>query len=62
MLAATYAQLGRLDEARAEAAATLRIEPKYTIEGTFRRVSAFKYPKDAEHFVDGLRKAGLPER
>ena len=61
MLAATYAQLGRLDEARAEAAATTD-RPKYTIEGTFRRVSAFKYPKDAEHFVDGLRKAGLPER
>ena len=62
MLAAAYAQLGQLEEARAEAAATLRIQPKYTIEGTFRRVSAFKYAEDAEHFVDGLRKAGLPER
>ncbi len=61
-LAATLAQLGNLDEARAEAAEVLRIEPKYTIEGTQRRLAPFKRPEDAEHFFDGLRKAGLPER
>jgi adenylate cyclase len=61
-LAATYAQLGNIEKARAEAAEALRIDPKYTIERTQARVSAFKHKKDAEHYFDGLRKAGLPER
>jgi adenylate cyclase len=61
-LAANLAQLGQLDEARAEAAEVLRIDPKYTIDGTQRRLALFKRPGDAEHLFDGLRKAGLPER
>jgi adenylate cyclase len=61
-LAANLAQLGQLDEAHAEAAEVLRIDPKYTIDGTQRRLARFKRPEDAEHFFDGLRKAGLPER
>jgi adenylate cyclase len=60
-LAATYAQLGRLDEARAEGAEVLRIDPDFTIE-RMKRVMAFKYAKDAEHYFNGLGKAGLPER
>jgi adenylate cyclase len=44
-----------------EVAEVLRIEPKYAINGTQRRLISFKFPKDAEHFLDGLRKAGLPE-
>jgi adenylate cyclase len=61
-LAANLAQLGRLDEAHAEAAEVLRIDPKYTIDGTQRRLALYKRPEDAEHLFDGLRKAGLPER
>jgi adenylate cyclase len=61
-LAATFAQLGNIEQARAEAAEVLRIESTYTIEGTQARLSGFKRPEDAEHFFDGLRKAGLPER
>ena len=62
-LAATYAQIGQLDEARAEAAEVLRIEPRYTIDGTARRAAGawIKSPDDAEHYFDGLRKAGLLE-
>ena len=60
-LAATFAQLGQLEEARAEAAEVLRIEPKFTIITT-KRISLFKATVDAEHFSDGLRKAGLPEK
>jgi adenylate cyclase len=60
-LAANLAQLGRLDEAHAEAAQILRIDPKYTIEGTQRQLALFKRTEDVEHFLDGLRKAGLPE-
>jgi adenylate cyclase len=61
-LAANLALLGRLDEARAEAAEVLRIDRKFTIDGTSRRLFLYKRPEDAEHIFDGLRKAGLPER
>jgi adenylate cyclase len=58
-LAANLAQLGQLDEAHAEA---LRIDPKYTIDGTQRQLALFKRTEDVEHLLDGLRKAGLPEQ
>jgi len=61
-LAATYAQLGRIEMARAEAAEVLRIEPKWTIEGPGSLLNAFRRPEDSEHYCDGLRKAGLPEK
>jgi adenylate cyclase len=60
-LAATYAQLGELDQAREEAAAVMEIEPEYTISGVVKRVTPFKRSADAEHLFEGLRKAGLPE-
>lgn len=60
-LAANYAQLGQMAEARAEVTEVLRIGPKYTIDGTSGRIATFKNPKDAAHFFGGLRKAGLPE-
>jgi adenylate cyclase len=59
-LAATYAQLGRLEDAHAEANEVLRLNPSYSISGTQQRVSVLKRPEDMEHLVDGLRKAGLP--
>jgi adenylate cyclase len=61
-LAANLAQLGQLDEAHAEAAEILRIDPKYTIEGTQKQLALFKRTEDVERFLDGLRKAGLPEK
>jgi adenylate cyclase len=60
-LAATYAQLGRLEDAHAEAAEVLRLNPRYSISGTQKRVSVLKRAEDMEHLIDGLRKAGLPE-
>jgi hypothetical protein len=53
--------MGRMDEARAEAAKVLRILPTYTITGTGTRIMGFKFAKDNKHYRDGLRKAGLPE-
>ncbi len=59
-LAAAYAQSGQLQEARAETAEVQRIDPGFTIERA-KHLVVYKDPKDAEHFIDGLRKAGLPE-
>ena len=57
-MAACYAQLGRLDEAQAQALEALRLKPDF-------RLSAvklfYKNPADADHVLDGMRKAGLPE-
>ena len=44
----------------AEAAEVMRINPGFTIESA-RCVVIYKDPKDVEHRLDGLRKAGLPE-
>jgi hypothetical protein len=38
----------------------LRINPGFTIE-SWKRLVVFKATKEAEHILDGLRKAGLPE-
>src|SRR5260221_408884 len=59
-LAAAYAQSEQFEEARAEAAEVLRINPGFTIE-RWKRLAVYKDPKDVEHRIDGLRKAGLPE-
>jgi len=61
-LAAIYAQLGRIDEARAEAAEVLRIEPTYTINGTQKETERFQVSRARGALFDGLRKAGLPEK
>ena len=61
-LAMTYAQLGDIKKARAEAAEVLRIDPRWTIEGAGMRMNTFKREEDAQHYSEGLRKAGLPER
>jgi hypothetical protein len=38
----------------------LRINPAFTIE-SWKRLAVYKDPKDVEHLIDGLHKAGLPE-
>jgi adenylate cyclase len=60
LLGSAYAQLGQLEEARKETAEVLRINPAFTIE-RFKSLAVYKTPKDVEHRIDGLRKAGLPE-
>lgn len=59
-LAAAYAQMDRIDEARAEIAAILNIDPGVSITA-YRRRLHFEQLVDEEHYLDGLRKAGLPE-
>ena len=63
ILAAALARLGRLPEARSEAQAGLAINPTFTVS-RFRANASVYEPIAAgewERFIDGLRKAGVPE-
>jgi adenylate cyclase len=57
-LAAIYIHLGREEEARAEAAEVLRINPKFSLE-RFAKMRVQKDKAALERFIDALRKAGL---
>jgi TolB-like protein/Tfp pilus assembly protein PilF len=70
LLAACYAQMGRLGEARAEADAFVsqrcrelhasgNAAPARTLDLAQARAERYRDPSDREHFLDGLRKAGL---
>ena len=60
LLAASYGQLGLIDEARSTWREVFRVNPNYSLEHR-REVLPYKNPEDYERIVDGLRKAGLPE-
>ena len=55
-LASAFAHLGRDAEAHDAAARVLEIDPAFTISALIARV-----PKNSKLFIEGLRKAGLPE-
>lgn len=55
-LAASYALLGKMDEAKPFVAETLRLNPSFTIKWFREHV-----PYDLSTRDEGLRKAGLPE-
>jgi tetratricopeptide (TPR) repeat protein len=57
-LVAVYSDLGRLKEARAEAAEVLRIKPDFSVEN-YARANPFKDTAIVEHRKELLRKAGL---
>ena len=59
-LAATLAQLGRLEEARREAELFMANNPDFTIHD-WVLLMPFQDETAGQHFVDGYRKAGLPE-
>jgi adenylate cyclase len=56
-LASAFAHLGRDAEARAAAARLLEVDPAFTISAFIARVGSSKM----KLYVEGLRKAGLPE-
>ena len=60
LLAASYGQLGLIEEAHEAWRELLRVNPDYSIEHR-RKVLPYKHPEDFEKIIDGLRKAGLPE-
>ncbi len=57
-LAVTYSLLGRDEEARAELAAALAIEPTLSLE-SLARANPYKNPVDLGLMLDALRKVGL---
>jgi adenylate cyclase len=57
-LATVYAELGREEEARAEAAEVLRISPQFSLEALKQRLP-YKDPAETERHLTALRKAGL---
>jgi hypothetical protein len=60
LLAAAYAQLGQSENARGAIATMLKFKPDCVL-GTFERLAIHVDRRVREHFLDGLRKAGLPE-
>ncbi|WP_334516668.1 winged helix-turn-helix domain-containing tetratricopeptide repeat protein [Bradyrhizobium sp. AZCC 1693] len=70
LLAACFAQMDRLGEARSEAEAFVsercrelnangKAAPAKTLDLARARAERYRDPTDREHFLDGLRKAGL---
>ena len=53
-----YAELGRLEEARAEAVEFQRLAPNFSLE-VFKQSLPYKDPADLERMFAALRKAGL---
>ena len=60
VLAVGCAYLGRLDEARAAVARLKELQPGITLNWVERHVSLAN-PDDRARYVEGLRRAGLPE-
>jgi adenylate cyclase len=61
-LAATYARMGRMDAARAEARKVLTLDPSFTIERVAKSTIAFKHNEVEEDCFEAIRLAGVPER
>ncbi len=57
-LAMTYTLCGQEEEARAEAAEVLRINPKFSLE-RYAKTLPYKNQADVGFQIDALRKAGL---
>ena len=58
-LAASYARLGRLEEAREIARQILETNPDFTVS-KWREIGPSSNP-NKEYFLESLRLAGLPE-
>jgi hypothetical protein len=60
LLAANFALLGMMDEARAQAREVMRLHPEFTIS-RWRDRPPYRDVAILERYIDGLRKAGLPD-
>jgi len=57
-LAATFVEMEKMEEARAEITEVLRIDPKYSVKGVPRSFP-WKDQAEIDRLIDSLRKAGL---
>jgi adenylate cyclase len=60
VLAMTYAQMGRIEDAKRHAGEALRNDPNFSLQAWAKQIP-YKNKADLDHCLDGLRKAGLPE-
>ncbi|WP_299777460.1 adenylate/guanylate cyclase domain-containing protein [uncultured Roseobacter sp.] len=58
ILAASYAHLGRTKEARAQADLVREAHPNFSVE-RWAAVQPDKFEEDVQHFLDGMKRAGL---
>jgi adenylate cyclase len=58
MMTVVYSLSGRDEEARAEAAEVLRIQPKFSLK-KYEKKLTYKREEDREKYIGALRKAGL---
>ncbi len=61
IMAANHAQLGDNERAAAALSRFLQKRPDWTLEKE-RQTLTYRDPEDKEHWLDGVRSAGLPER
>ncbi|MCP4469113.1 MAG: hypothetical protein GY815_00235 [Gammaproteobacteria bacterium] len=59
VLAGSYAYMGQLDKAHLSAAQVMEINPDFT-RSSWREGQVFSQQVALDHYMDGLRKAGLP--
>ncbi|MER8476076.1 adenylate/guanylate cyclase domain-containing protein [Mesorhizobium sp. M1163] len=59
-LAACLGQLGRINEAKLAWGRCLERKPGFTL-GDYKRGSPYRRQEDVEHWLDGLRKAGIAD-
>jgi DNA-binding SARP family transcriptional activator len=60
-LVASLGHLGQRDEAQVYVRKLLSLEPDFTVE-RFGQIYSFKKASDRERYMEGLRRAGAPER
>ena len=60
ILAASLAQLGRIEEAKVEAAQFLAAHPQFSARH-WANTQPFQREADRQHFIEGYLKAGLPK-
>ena len=60
LLAACYVQVDQVEEAAKAMKKFRELEPNFSIE-LAAKAEPFKYPQDLEHWLEAIRKAGLPE-
>jgi adenylate cyclase len=60
ILTQTYSEMGHMEEARAQAAKVLKMNPRFSLK-SWARISRLKNPADVQRGIEALRKAGLPD-